>query len=109
MVCGDTGSGNTSQECHIAAVFVWWDRANGEALQVLVALPMRAPTLAAFHRFCYEADGVPGKWVRCRTRTTKLGNRTANVLFVLQGYLAQVMSDGTLRGAAVLVLDEMPR
>ena len=35
-----------------------------------------------------------------------LGNRAARVLFVTQGYLAQVMGDGTLRGAAVLVLDE---
>ena len=89
----------------IAAEFAWYERPKGgEPGQALVALPMRPPTIAAFRRFCDEADVLPGTFVGCRTRAAKLGDRTAKVLFVTQGYLAQVMSDGILQRAAALVV-----
>ncbi len=108
VICGDTGSGKTTQVPQLAAEFVWsFYIHSGEWLgQVLMALPTRAGTEAEFWYVCGEADVWPGELAGCRTRARKDGEKTASMLFLTQGYLVRLVHNGIIQRAAVVILDE---
>ena len=111
VLCGDTGSGKTTQMPFIASDFVWqvYDDERAWIGAVWVALPQRGATRKQFERVCLEADTMPGRYAACRTRTTSLGHTQAHLMFMTQGYLAQLVQSDMLTKVGVLILDDAHR
>ena len=111
VVCGDTGSGKTTQVPQIACQYVrdkyYQDWSFGA---VWIALPTRCATQSSFDRVCSEVDVSPGWYAGCRT-----GEKNACVgddkvmLFLTHGYLAEVIADDVLHRVSVLIIDDAHR